>query len=286
MAPINDPYRALGVPRGASPADIKAAHRKLAKRYHPDTAAGESRRFLLAQEAYRVLSDPLLRREWDARHAPGPVRAADASAPARQTSRAGRAAPRPRRATPAAAPEAAGQPAAGQPAAGQPQPQPEPGAGQARPRSTRSYTWSAAEVPWWEEGVKRDPRRSAKAKAAGAGQAEAEATRPVVGADFEVYSRSSGAAWSMAARAYFRKGDADLPRRGVFRQQGGQPVTAGRARAAAAAEARQHPANEPPRPPSGAPWPPSESPRPPRPAGSADDGVMGRLRRKLGRDER
>ena len=47
--------------------------------------------------------------------------------------------------------------------------------------------------------------------------------------DFDVYNRSSGAAWSSAARAYFRKGEADLPRRGSFRHQGTQVVTAGRA---------------------------------------------------------
>ncbi|HEY8134843.1 MAG TPA: J domain-containing protein, partial [Candidatus Limnocylindrales bacterium] len=75
MAAAHDPYRALGVPRGASAADIKKAHRLLAKRYHPDAAKGDGNRFLVVQEAYRVLSDPLLRREWDARHAPGPVRA-------------------------------------------------------------------------------------------------------------------------------------------------------------------------------------------------------------------
>jgi hypothetical protein len=43
----------------------------------------------------------------------------------------------------------------------------------------------------------------------------------------------------MAARAYFRKGDSDLPSRGVFRTQGASPLTAGKARAAAEAEARR-----------------------------------------------
>jgi hypothetical protein len=244
MPAVSDPYRALGVPRGASKAEIKAAHRTLAKRYHPDGAAGDARRFLLVQEAYRVLSDPLLRREWDARHAPGPVRAtgpaarAATSAPAATASkptsgRATRAAPRPRRAPPTA-----------DTAAGQPQP------AQARPRSARSYTWSAAEVPWWEEGIKRDPKRATQRKPAPrAAQTEPEAERPVAAPDFEVYNRSSGAAWSMAARAYFRKGDQDLPSRGVFRQQGGQPVTAGRARAAAEAEARTRAARNTPTPP-------------------------------------
>ncbi len=214
MAPANDPYRALGVPRGATVAEIKKAHRILAKRYHPDASKGDSKRFLVVQEAYRVLSDPLLRREWDARHAPGPIRAT-AGVPKAPTKRpepqATRHARRPK------APEA--ETTAGGPAG-------------ARPRSTRSYTGSASEVPWWEEGLRREgakrpPRRRA-----------ADEERPVA-PDFEVYNRSSGAAWSMAARAYFRRGDSDLPSRGVFRHQGAQPLTAGKARAAAEAEARR-----------------------------------------------
>ena len=74
MAQLSDPYRALGLSRSATEAEIKAADRKLAKRYHPDRESGDTDRFLRVQEAYRVLSDPLLRREWDARHAPGPSR--------------------------------------------------------------------------------------------------------------------------------------------------------------------------------------------------------------------
>ena len=34
---VADPYRTLGVSRSATDAEIKAAHRKLAKRYHPAT---------------------------------------------------------------------------------------------------------------------------------------------------------------------------------------------------------------------------------------------------------
>jgi len=245
MAPVSDPYRALGVPRGATAAQIKAAHRSLAKRYHPDASAGDARRFLLVQEAYRVLSDPLLRREWDARHAPGPVRADTPTPPAASASRprpdGPKARARRRAAQPAKPTEPSGEPA------------------HARPRSARSYTWSAAEVPWWEEGVKRDPKRTAKRRPAAHKDAQT---------DFEVYNRSSGAAWSMAARAYFRKGDQDLPSRGVFRHQGGQPITAGRARAAAEVEARQRAAHD---------GPPAAS----ETDADVGDGVFGRLRRKL-----
>ncbi|HSH21395.1 MAG TPA: J domain-containing protein, partial [Candidatus Caenarcaniphilales bacterium] len=70
MQHVPDPYRLLGVPRGASDTQIKAAHRALAKRYHPDAPTGDTVRFLQVQQAYDVLSDPLRRREWDARHAP------------------------------------------------------------------------------------------------------------------------------------------------------------------------------------------------------------------------
>src|SRR3954452_20423723 len=71
----SDPYRELGVARGASDAEIKKAHRALAKRFHPDAGGGETVKFLAVQEAYSLLSDPLRRREWDARHSPSPVRA-------------------------------------------------------------------------------------------------------------------------------------------------------------------------------------------------------------------
>ncbi len=57
--------------------------------------------------------------------------------------------------------------------------------------------------------------------------------------DFDVFNRSSGAAWSMAARKYFRKGDADLPSRGAWRYRGTQVVTGAEARKVAAEEAAE-----------------------------------------------
>src|SRR4051812_38164007 len=74
----SDPYRELGLARAATEEQIKAAHRRLAKRHHPDAPGGDTQRFLAIQEAYLLLSDPLRRREWDARHAPGPVVAGEA----------------------------------------------------------------------------------------------------------------------------------------------------------------------------------------------------------------
>lgn len=243
MAESLDPYRVLGVARGATKAQIKAAHRTLAKRFHPDSATGDARLFRDVHEAYQLLADPLRRREWDARHAPGPVRADDQPAtPSRR-----------RRSTAAAD-------------------------NQTAPPTARTYRWSASEVPWWEEGVRTDnrrqpgarrPRASTDGSAPSADAApNASDDRPPArqGGDFEVYNRSSGAAWSSAARQYFRRFDAELPRRGQFRHQGTQPLTAARARVAAEEEARaQSRQSTPPRPPV--------SPPPPRPTYSYAAGV-------------
>ena len=55
MAP--DPYRVLGLPTGATEADVKRAYRRLAKANHPDSA-GEAAlpRFLEIQRAYEQLT--------------------------------------------------------------------------------------------------------------------------------------------------------------------------------------------------------------------------------------
>jgi hypothetical protein len=129
MQRIPDPYRVLGVGRDATPAEIKAAHRRLAKRFHPDAAAADEPVFLAVQGAYELLKDPLRRAEWDRKHAPGPVRAGE-------------------------------------------------------PTSRRS--------PFRKRPLEPKP---------------SEPARP----DPDVYSRSSGAAWSSAARAYFRRASADMP---------------------------------------------------------------------------
>ncbi len=53
MAPDTDPYRTLGLPRGAPVADVRKAYRRLAKANHPDSA-GEAAlpQFLAIQAAY------------------------------------------------------------------------------------------------------------------------------------------------------------------------------------------------------------------------------------------
>ncbi len=63
-----DYYATLGVPRDASPADIKKHFRKLARTHHPDVnkdAPEAEARFKELNEAYDVLSDPAKRKLYD-----------------------------------------------------------------------------------------------------------------------------------------------------------------------------------------------------------------------------
>ena len=63
-----DYYAELGVPRGADDKQIKAAYRRLARRYHPDVNSSEANaeaRFKRVNEAYQVLSDSKTRRDYD-----------------------------------------------------------------------------------------------------------------------------------------------------------------------------------------------------------------------------
>jgi DnaJ-class molecular chaperone len=67
MPAPRDYYEILGVGRGASDAEIKAAHRRLARQYHPDLnkEPGAGEKFNEAQQAYEVLSDPEKRQRYD-----------------------------------------------------------------------------------------------------------------------------------------------------------------------------------------------------------------------------
>lgn len=64
----DDYYRVLGVPRDATPEQIKKAFRKLARQHHPDLskAPDAAARMKAVNEAYSVLSDPEQRASYDA----------------------------------------------------------------------------------------------------------------------------------------------------------------------------------------------------------------------------
>ncbi len=63
----SDHYEVLGVPKEASPEEIKKAYRRLARELHPDVnpSPDASERFKLVTHAYDVLSDPQQRQQYD-----------------------------------------------------------------------------------------------------------------------------------------------------------------------------------------------------------------------------
>ncbi len=65
-----DLYKVLGLSKGASQEDIRKAHRKLVRKYHPDANPEDPQaeeRFKEIQRAYEVLSNPEKRQEYDKR---------------------------------------------------------------------------------------------------------------------------------------------------------------------------------------------------------------------------
>lgn len=68
MAAKRDYYEVLGVAKNADEKTIKKAYRKMAKKYHPDTNAGNpdaEKKFKEVTEAYSVLSDPEKKKMYD-----------------------------------------------------------------------------------------------------------------------------------------------------------------------------------------------------------------------------
>jgi curved DNA-binding protein CbpA len=237
-----DPYRVLGISRGADAAQVKAAHRRLAKRHHPDAPGGDEARFVAVQEAYLLLSDPLRRREWDRRHAPGPVDARDrgtrASARAASARWTREDAGAYRRTRTARGTSGAGRRADGGPASASGPSTASGAASGGRDARTRRAAWSAEGVPWWEDFTPKGRAASTKRQAADRGRGPAAGETRITG-DMDAFSRSSGAAWSSAARRHFRRDEATLPSRGAFRYRGTQVVTGAEARKLAEEEAAE-----------------------------------------------
>jgi curved DNA-binding protein CbpA len=65
MLEIIDFYRILQVDPRAEPEVIKAAHRTLARLYHPDVTGGSEARMVAINQAWSVLGDPLAREAYD-----------------------------------------------------------------------------------------------------------------------------------------------------------------------------------------------------------------------------
>lgn len=67
---MKDFYLLLQIPNTASASEIKAAYRKLSKKFHPDMNQGNKiyeDKFKDIQEAYSILKDPLKKKNYDIR---------------------------------------------------------------------------------------------------------------------------------------------------------------------------------------------------------------------------
>jgi DnaJ-class molecular chaperone len=76
-------YQTLGVDKGADPATIKKAFRRKAREHHPDKHGGDpaaEEKFKEVAQAYRILSNPLLKDHYDEFGEAGAERSAEGEA--------------------------------------------------------------------------------------------------------------------------------------------------------------------------------------------------------------
>lgn len=60
-----DPYEILGVPPGATQAEIKKSYRKQSVILHPDKETGDEKAFMMLTKAYQALTDDEARKNWE-----------------------------------------------------------------------------------------------------------------------------------------------------------------------------------------------------------------------------
>jgi DnaJ-class molecular chaperone len=71
---MSDPYKTLGLQRGAGPDEIRAAYRRLARVHHPDVSKSPdaARQFSALADAYQRLTDPKFKSRIDLSTPPPP----------------------------------------------------------------------------------------------------------------------------------------------------------------------------------------------------------------------
>lgn len=60
-----DPYEIMGVPPGATQAEIRKTYKKMSLILHPDKEGGDEKKFMMLTKAYQALTDAEARKNWE-----------------------------------------------------------------------------------------------------------------------------------------------------------------------------------------------------------------------------